>query len=525
MLRYKFAVLVPTVLLGLGVIAYSYQTYFQNAKDEGSSGCRLCRKCCDAPSRSQAFFTAAPNAPAPNVPAQALFGGTPQRNMVNNTDKNIPIDWDKGGKNIKWVADLGKASYGGPVIANGIVYVGTNNERPRDPKVDGIRSILMAFSEADGKFLWQNDHPLPPDASYDEVRKLGLLSTPTVEGDRLYYVIPNAQLICAEAKTGKIVWTLDMHKQLKVHTFHCANGSPVILGDKLFLVTGNGTDEDGEIPEPGAPSFLAVNKADGKVVWQSSLPGKDIFDGQWSNPAIAVVKGKPQIIFPGGDAVLYSFNPDDGKLIWKCHCAPGQKKGDSPFANIISTPVVHDEKVYVGLGVYPGAPTVPRSTHFVCIDATKTGDVSPVSYNAKDAGNKNSALVWAFGGKIEPAPKITERQVNFGSTISTCAVHDGLVYICEETGFIHCLDAKTGERYWNFDLKGAVWGSPYVVDDKVYVIMEDGIVSIFKLGKKFEPPIAEIEMDSGVMHSTPVVANGTLYLMTHSKLFAIAEKK
>src|ERR1043165_3223938 len=66
-----------------------------------------------------------------------MFGGTPYRNMVNLTDKNIPTQWDVDPaklQNIKWVAEVGKKAYGGPVIANGMVFVGTNNDNPRDPK-------------------------------------------------------------------------------------------------------------------------------------------------------------------------------------------------------------------------------------------------------------------------------------------------------------------------------------------------------------------------------------------------------
>ena len=64
-----------------------------------------------------------------------MYGGTNQRNMANTTDKNIPESWAVGGKNIKWAIDLGTESYSGPVIAGGKIFVGTNNGKPRDPKI------------------------------------------------------------------------------------------------------------------------------------------------------------------------------------------------------------------------------------------------------------------------------------------------------------------------------------------------------------------------------------------------------
>src|SRR5262249_13398656 len=84
-----------------------------------------------------------------------MFGGTPLRNMVNTKEKNPPTEWDVEKKlNIKWVADLGSKSYAGPVVANGVVYVGTNNEAEKDPKTVGDYGVLIAFAESDGKFLW-----------------------------------------------------------------------------------------------------------------------------------------------------------------------------------------------------------------------------------------------------------------------------------------------------------------------------------------------------------------------------------
>src|SRR3989449_4922349 len=87
-----------------------------------------------------------------------MWGGTPDRNMVSNM-KGLPLEWDvKSKKNVKWVAQLGSQSYGNPVVAGGMVFVGTNNEALRDPKQPGDRGVLMAFRESNGEFLWQHTH-------------------------------------------------------------------------------------------------------------------------------------------------------------------------------------------------------------------------------------------------------------------------------------------------------------------------------------------------------------------------------
>src|SRR5690349_5816247 len=58
-------------------------------------------------------------------------------------------------KNVKWVAKLGSQTYGNPVVANGKIFVGTNNASPRDPKLTDDRSCLYAFNEYNGEYLWQ----------------------------------------------------------------------------------------------------------------------------------------------------------------------------------------------------------------------------------------------------------------------------------------------------------------------------------------------------------------------------------
>ena len=73
--------------------------------------------------------------------------------------KGLPTDWDvKTKKNVKWVAALGSQSYGNPVVAGGMVFVGTNNEGLRDPKQAGDRGVLMAFREV-GRRVPLADHP------------------------------------------------------------------------------------------------------------------------------------------------------------------------------------------------------------------------------------------------------------------------------------------------------------------------------------------------------------------------------
>jgi outer membrane protein assembly factor BamB len=467
-----------------------------------------------------------------------MFGRTDARNMADPTAKNIPDTWSvkrNKEKGVKWKAVLGGNAFGGPVIAGGRVFVGTNNDKPRDPSVTGDKGVVMCFDEATGKFLWQIVHDkLGNDAQ--DYNEQGVVSTPTVVGDRLYYVSNRCEVICADAIKGKIVWSLDMIKELHVSPGGLegcvCSCSPLVLDDMVYVVTSNGVNQaTGKPAAPDAPSFLAVHKDTGKVAWKSNLPGMNIMDGQWSNPAAVEVNGQKQVLFPGGDGVLYAFEPKTGELIWKFDCNP-KKSEFKPATGIgtrnylLATPVAVDGKVYIGVGREPEAG--PGVGHLWCIDATKKPaskekDLSPVNddFDPKAAVNKDSGLVWHYGG---PNPKAAagDRGYFFGRTMSTVAVHDGLVYAAELDGFLHCLDAQTGKEYWQQDLGGGVWASPYYMDGKVYMGVDNGDLLIFKAGKVAGAPL-KIDMTAS-MKGPPVAANGVLFVNNGSMLYAITGK-
>lgn len=468
-----------------------------------------------------------------------VFGGTVYRNFVNTVDVNIPDDWEvKAGaeKNIKWSADLGSLAYGGPIVADGKVFIGTNNERPRDPAVKGDKGIIMCFRESDGKFLWQAVHDKLAAGRVQDWPKEGICSSAVVEGKRLYYISNRCELVCAGTEDGKPIWTLDMIKKLGVFPHNLSTSSPMIIGDNLYLITSNGVDEGHiNIPAPNAPSFVAVEKKSGEVKWAKNYPGKKIMHGQWSNAVYSDAASTPHVIFPGGDGWMYGLDLQTGDILWKFDGNPKDSKyvlgGKGTKNDFLATPVVHDHKLYIGVGQDPEHDE--GIGHLWCIDIAKAiekgktnkdNDVSPVNdnFDPKADVNKNSALVWHYGGK---APADAERNYTFGRTLSTCAVHDGLVYACELAGYFHCLDAKTGKLVWEHNMGSATWSSPYLVDGKVFQGNDAGQLFIFKHGKEKEEPKV-IEFGAKYVRATPIVANGVMYVLTETptKLYAIQKK-
>ncbi len=515
-----------------------------------------------------------------------LFGGTVQRNLVNTVDRNLATSWDPAkGTNIKWSIELGSKAYGGPVVSGGKIFMGTNNNRPRNPRdktKDGHpidKGVLMCFRESDGQFLWQAVYDKLAAGRVQDWPDEGICSAPYVEGDRLYYVCNRGEVICgsvdgySEGKTeptmkgytdktdGGVFWRLDMIKELGVFPHNLSTCSPLVVGDTLFVITSNGVDEGHlNIPAPAAPSFLAIDKKTGKVKWKNNLPsvravdppaggikalttkGLALMHGQWSNPVYAEpTGGKPQIIFPGGDGWMYSFNPANGDLIWKFDCNPKASfyklGGEGTRNDFVCTPVIADNKLYIGVGQDPEHNK--GVGHFWCIDITKVPnnpekDLSPFSdpkdpnpkFDPKDPKNKDSGLVWHYGGFKLPDDKTYERDYYFGRTMSTCSVHEGLVYAGEYDGVVHCFDANTGKQYWEHDLEKDTWSSPYWVDGKVFIGNEDGKVFIFEHGKE-KKLLNTVSMGSGsvVIRVTPVVCSGVMYVCTENPCRMYAIKK
>src|SRR6187397_148744 len=191
-----------------------------------------------------------------------MWGGTPDRNMVSNM-KGLPSEWDvKTKKNVKWVADLGSQSYGNPTVADGTVFVGTNNELLRDPKQGGDRGVLMAFRESDGEFLWQHTHPKLESGRANDWPFQGVASSPLIVGDRLYYVSNRGVLLCLDTKgfrdgendgpvtneplsgqtNADIVWAFDMMEEVGSYPHNLSNSSPTVWGDLIYVSTSNGQD-------------------------------------------------------------------------------------------------------------------------------------------------------------------------------------------------------------------------------------------------------------------------------------------
>lgn len=480
------------------------------------------------------------------------WGGNSQRNMYSPA-KGLPDKFEPGKlksgseeidmattKNVKWVAKLGSQSYGNAVIAQGKVFVGTNNDNPRDPAHQGDRSVFMCFDEKTGELLWQLAVPKLKSGKVNDWENLGILSSAKIEGKYVYLVSNRCEVICLDingmadgndgfqdeakylvketglppAKLGPkdadVVWIYDMMDELGVFPHNASNSSPLIIGDRVYVCTSNGQDwTHVNVPSPLSPSFIALDKKTGKLAGEDDAGiGSRLFHGQWTSLSTGKVNGKDLLFAGGGDGWLYALNAepekkDDSaflKTIWKFDAnLPEYRKVKYPMAEgpseINATPVFYKNRVYVAVGQDPEhGEGVGR---LICVDPTKTGDIT------------GTGLIWDYK--------------NIHRSISTVSIDPdtGLLFVGDFSGFVHCLDAETGKLYWTHDMKAHMWGSTMVADGKVYVGDEDGDLVVLAATKE-KKIISECNLGAPV-YSTPVIANGVLYISSNTHLFALQD--
>ncbi len=451
--------------------------------------------------------------PAPSVAPQ------PEMTKAAQTG-NPPVDWDiSTGRNIVWSVELGNETYGRPVVAGDTVYVGTDNARQMNPNFQEDSGVLMAFRVTDGAFLWQDVSPRV-ERGLREFLLPSTTSAPYVEGNRLYYVTAECQLRCLDTQgfrdgensgpyreelfqdkaAADIVWELDICGRLGVFPHEATNSEVLPVGDLLMVSTSNGQNEGHtSVPSPLAPSLIAVNKHSGEVVWRAIGAGDKVLHGQWSSPVAANINGRIQVLFGGGDGWLRAYDSASGHEVWRFDGNPKDARwlprpGVLSRSSIIASPVFADGRVFIAMGMSPGHDNGPSLMY--AINPNGHGDVT------------ESGLLW------------TSREV--GRVIGTPIVKDGLLYVGDLGGTVHCLDAATGIEIWKHETNEAIWGCLMLAGDRLYVGTVEGSITVLRAGRRKEL-LAQIEMDAP-LYSRPALIGDALYLATANRLYRIAAK-
>ncbi len=447
-----------------------------------------------------------------------------------------------------WEIRLGTHQYTVPRVDAGQVFIGINDmglQHPVLKKTGG--GIMMCLDRTTGDMLWQLPIPRYMEGAIAPFHfnhwKCGVCSTPALEGKYLYIVGPRGDVLCLDrfgqadgndgpfrqdaeymgvpencdyelTKTdGDIIWHFDMIKALSVVPHDVCGSSALIHGDYVYVCTSNGQDDRHKyVANPLAPSLIVLDKHTGRLVaTDGELIGQRMFHGHWSSPVALDSMGKHLILFGGGDGILYAFAPaaqssdrdaiQTLRKVWQYDCVPSdyRKKAGRPIpysdwrskrpegpSEVIAIPTVHEGRVYVAIGQSPVHG--PGQGQLVCVDGA-TGQE-----------------IW------------TSRRV--GRSLSSVAIHRGLLYVSDYSGKLWCLDTQNGEPCWQHDLEAGVWTcSPVVADEKLYVSTEDRILWVLQAGRR-KQVLSRSRLQS--MGITPTIHEGILYFPTQLRLFALS---
>ncbi len=489
-----------------------------------------------------------------------MYGRDASHNAVS-PERNPPTNWEVGldGRkphNILWTAPLGSLSFGDPVVANGQIWIGTNSVRSPGYDAANDASVLAGFNVRDGSSLFNYVSPRLPQSRIHDWPTASLACSPLIEGDLMWFTTNRCETVCLDLlplKQGqpqpREVWKVDMMAEFGVYPI----GSPMAFlhtcsiasfQDRIYVNTGNGFDYlQQKVPAPQAPSLICFDKHTGQSMWQDNSPGSNIFEGQWSSPLVVEVAGRPQLVMAQGDGWLRSFDPINGNLIWKFDVNPKTAKWQYNHGTrhqCLATPVFYQQHIYIATGQNGADGEGPG--RLVCIDPSKSGDISSelafdrmgkplpdsriqiadLSLGHRVKPNPNSGLEWECVSEDVNGDGEILFEEEFHLTYSNVVIKDNLLLVADFSGAVHCMDAQSGKRHWDYDAFAFIFSSPLIVGDVAYVADEDGDIAIFRLAADQGQPIVELSIGSGCFTS-PIFSNGVLYLATRDTLYAIGE--
>lgn len=371
--------------------------------------------------------------------------------------------WGEGGPKKVWTSQEGGLGYSGFAVVGDNVYT-------MGLEIDGDDEFVICLSAKDGSKKWKT----AIGNRYKNGWGDGPRSTPTIDGDHCYALTGKGNLACLSTKNGDVIWEKSMTD----------------LGGRIpgwgycesVLVDG-----DHVICTPGGPkgALAALNKKDGKLVWQS----KDFTDGaQYSSIVKAEINNQPQYIQLTMKSIV-GISPEDGSIIWKSDW-PGR-------VAVIPTPIVKGNRIYVSSGYGVGCRAIE-------ID----------SNNEVKQLYENRSMVNHHGGVIHV---------------------DGKLYgYCDgRRGGWTCQDFESGEVDWN-ETKKLGKGAIAYADGCFYCLSErTGEVVLIKAssegwqetGRFKLTPQTTNRNPKGKIWVHPVIANGKLYLRDQEIICCFDVKK
>jgi len=362
--------------------------------------------------------------------------------------KNIPTSWNgESGENILWKTEIPLAGFNSPIVWEDKIFLTGATKSKME---------VYCFDRNSGEILWtapvENIPGSPATAPKVPDYTGYAASTGATDGKNFYVIFANADVAAFDFE-GKMVWG----RNLGVPDNHYGySSSLLVFNDKVIV----------QWDQRNVATVMALSVDDGKTVWETARDVKI----SWASPVIASTAQGPQLIL-AADPFVISYNPDDGREIWKLKCLSGE----------------------VGPSVAVGGDMVFALNEYASLVGIKLGD--------------NPEVAWEDYDYLSDVP----------SPVAT----DKYLIVSTSYGLIACYDTQTGEKFWEAEFDNSIYASPLIAEGKVFLIDKQGIMHIFKVDKKYES-IAELPLGEGSV-CTPAFSDGRIYIRGEKHLFCIGK--
>ena len=375
----------------------------------------------------------------------------PNRDGIS-TETGLLKQWPTDGPPLVWKAAGAGNGYSSLAVANGRIYT---------LGLKGDREYVIAFDVATGKQAWATAHG----GAYRDSRGDGPRGTPTVDGDTLYALGGNGDLSSLDAKTGKVIWTMNVLQKYGGSNLQWGiSESPLVIGEKVLVNAGG----------PGA-SVIALNKKDGSLIWKSQSD-----KAGYSSAMPVKINNVTQVVF-FTDRRALGLDLATGKLLWE------YQRASNDVANV-ATPVVRGNRIFVSSDYGTGA---------ALVEVKADGSASEV-YFTKEMRNHHSTSIL-----------IGDYLYGFSSGILTAMRFD------------------TGEVAWRDRSVGK--GSLVFADGNLYAFSENGVVGLVEATPTAYKEKGRFRIQQGSLPTWthPIIAGGRLYLRDQDNIYAydVREKK
>lgn len=398
----------------------------------------------------------------------------PQWRGPNNdgisSEKNLPAEFSNK-NNLLWSIDLPGMGSSTPIVWEDKIFITYQK---------GTELVLACYSTL-GKPLWNQPMGQTDIGKVRQDEGNAASATCSTDGKHVYAFVGNGELGCFTLD-GKKVWQFNTQKRYgKFNIQFGMHSTPILYQDGLYL----------QLLYTGGAHVIALEKNTGKQIWkvERTSDGRAECEHSYAS-AMIWQNGKDAVLISHGNDYAIGHDLKDGKELWRVGDL-NPKKGYNPTLRFVSTPLATSE--------------------LIIIPTAKNGPVVALDPSAR--------------GKIGIGSKFEKWRIAHGTPDVPCPLlYNGLVYLCKENGNLLCLDAKTGQLYYDQRTHGGRYrASPVLADGKIFLTCRDGTITVVKPGKEFER-LAENRLNDDFTAS-PAFANGQMILHGFKKLYAIGYKK